>query len=44
MIDFEKELEHYKPMLEIGDLETELKDYDLRDLVDLIKNMINENK
>lgn len=44
MIDFEKELEQYKPTLEITDLETELSDYELKDMIDLIKNMMDEKK
>ncbi|MGL4344372.1 MAG: hypothetical protein ACRCTE_04170 [Cellulosilyticaceae bacterium] len=44
MIDFEKELEKYKPVLEINNIESELTNYDLRDIVDLIKNIVNENK
>lgn len=37
MIDFEKELEKFKPIMEIGHIEEQIENEEMKDLIDLIK-------
>lgn len=40
MIQFEKELEKFKPMLDINQIEESIGNDDTKDLVDLVKEII----
>ncbi|MDY6324699.1 MAG: hypothetical protein SPL99_06505 [Catonella sp.] len=44
MLDFEKELEKFKPSLEVDDAEDAIKGNDMSDVADLIKEIIEENE
>lgn len=43
MIDFKKELENFKPINEIDDIEDAITDDDLHDIMDLLRE-VNGNK
>ncbi len=42
MLDFEKELEHYKPCPDVEDVEDLVQEADTVDMPDLIRQMIEE--
>lgn len=44
MIDFEKELEKFTPSLEIDDAEDAIRNNDMSDVADLIKEILEETK
>lgn len=44
MIQFEKELEKFKPILDINRIEHEIKEDDIKDLSDLLKEVIDKVK
>lgn len=44
MLDFEKELEKFKPSLEIDDIEDVIRQNDVSDVADFIKEVLMENR
>lgn len=44
MIDFEEELSHYKPSLEIEEVEDAIGKNDLTDMTDIMMDLIKERK
>ena len=44
MIDFEEELSHYKPSLEIEAVEDAIEKNDITDMTDLMMDLIKERK
>ncbi len=44
MLDFEKELEKFTPSLEVNDAEDSIRNNDMSDIADLIKEIIEENR
>lgn len=36
MFDFEKELENYNPVMEIGSIEDEISSDDMKDMIDIL--------
>lgn len=44
MLNFEEELKHFKPSLEIGQLEEALYQEDISDLTDILKEVVEETK
>lgn len=42
MLNFEKELEKFKPILEVDDIEEQIVTEDIRDLIDLIKDEVKD--
>ncbi len=42
MIDFEEELKHFKPSLEVEQVEDAIVDSDLTDMADIMMDMIRE--
>lgn len=41
MIDFDEELKKYQPITEVKDVENSVKNRDLTDMVDILKEMTN---
>ena len=44
MLDFEKELERFKPSLEVEDAEDAIGQNDLTDVTDIVKELLEEIK
>ncbi len=44
MIDFERELEHFKPSLDIDEIEDAVVQADLTDMTDIMMELIQERK
>lgn len=44
MIQFEKELEKFNPVLDINRIEDEIKNDDIKDLADIIKEIVKQQK
>ncbi len=44
MIDFDDELKNFEPVLEVGDMEDEIKNHDLTDMTDLLRQMMDERR
>ncbi len=44
MIDFDEELSHYKPSLEIEEVEDAIVRSDLTDMTDILREMIEQTK
>lgn len=44
MLDFEEELKKFKPSLEVADIEATIRNEDLTDLRDILKEMLNQTK
>lgn len=44
MIDFEEELKHYEPSLEIEEAVDDIYSHDLTDLTDIFREMLEESK
>ena len=40
MFDFEKELENYKPVIEINSIEDELTSDDMKDMIDILQAIL----
>ncbi len=43
MIDFKAEMERFKPIMEIDELEDSIKTYDMEDMIDILKYLSEEN-
>ena len=43
MIDFKDEMERFKPIMEIDELEDSIKTYDMEDMIDILKYLSEEN-
>ena len=43
MIDFKAEMEIFKPIMEIDELEDSIKTYDMEDMIDILKYLSEEN-
>lgn len=43
MINFDEELKKYKPVLEVKEVEASIRDKDLTDMIDILKNMTTEH-
>ncbi len=44
MIDFEKELEKFQPSMEVKEAEDVIKNKDLTDMIDILREMIKEGR
>lgn len=44
MLDFEEELNRFKPSLEVGDVEDAIKKEDLTDMTDLMVELLKDRK
>ena len=44
MIDFEKELERFKPSMEVKEAEEVIKNKDLTDMIDILREMVKEGR
>ena len=44
MIDFEEELKHFKPSMEIDDAEDAIYGRDLTDMMDVLQEMVRESR
>lgn len=44
MINYEEELKKFQPCLEVDDAEGAIYKQDLTDVIDILKEMLNENK
>lgn len=44
MIDFEKELERFEPSMEVKEAEDVIKNKDLTDMIDILKQMVKEGR
>lgn len=44
MIDFKTEISKYKPVLEVGDVETAINSDEIQDMMDLLKQLSKQTK
>ncbi len=44
MFDFEKELQAFKPILEVDDIEQAISDNEMKDMIDMMREIILEEK
>ena len=44
MIDFKKELERYKPIIEVDDIDKSLKTDEVHDIIDLLEDIVKNIK
>ncbi len=44
MIDFDKELKEFKPMLEVDDIEASIQKDEVKDLMDILQSLADKDK
>ena len=44
MIDFKKEILKYKPVMEVGEIENSINSNEIKDMMDILKQLSNQNK
>ena len=44
MLDFKKEIQKYKPILEVEDVENSINSDEIKDMMDILKQLSNQNQ